>query len=290
MGKPVDNEHSLETRMNTCFRAAGNLALCAALFCLGMSVVHAVRIQAEPATTFLRPGLTVGERLSDVFSKTVSTKGAGFKENVDRISGTADYTVTGVTAKAIVFDEDDRYDGYPASGPVHDIEILRDGITICHAGQCRINDQTSGVIFNPLLWGKAPDQLRADASWELAIAAPWEVGPAGSEQVRVLRIDARNGIVTLTRTGNGTGPSSDDQHREKSGKSMQLITTAGKTIDVSVIPGKASWSGYTTIRRGIIVSDVIMVRRHVTLVSKSGDKFEGEQRSYTLLNLSQDAI
>jgi len=28
----------------------------------------------------------------------------------------------------------------------------------------------------------------------------------------------------------------------------------------------------------------------VTLVSKGGDKFEGEQRSYTLLNLSQDTI
>src|SRR3546814_11577379 len=47
----------------------------------------------------------------------------------------SDLTVTGVTAKAFVFDEDDRYDGHPANGPVHDIEILRDGITNCHAGK-----------------------------------------------------------------------------------------------------------------------------------------------------------
>src|SRR3546814_11797442 len=83
-------------------------------------------VHAEPATSFLRPELKVGEHLSDVFAKTVSTRGAGFEEKVDRISGTADYTVTGVTAKAFVFDEDDRYDGHPANGPVHDIEILRE--------------------------------------------------------------------------------------------------------------------------------------------------------------------
>jgi hypothetical protein len=228
--------------------------------------------------------------LSDVFAKTVSTKGEGFEEKVDRISGTADYTVTGVTAKAFVFDESDRYDGYPASGPVHDIEILRDGITNCHAGKCRINDQTSGVIFNPLLWGKAPDQLRAGTSWDVAIPDPWEIGPAGTEQVRVLRVDPGNGSITLLRTGRGEGMSSDDQSREKRAKPMQITTTARKTVTVSVIPGKASWSGYTTIRRGVIVSDVIMVQRHVTLVSASGEKFEGEQRSYTLLNLSRDAI
>lgn len=267
------------------FRAARHLALYASIFCLGIPGAH-----AESATTFLRPELKVGEHLSDVFAKTVSTRGAGFEEKVDRISGTADYTVTGVTAKAFVFDEADRYDGYPANGPVHDIEILRDGITNCHAGKCRINDQTSGVIFNPLLWGKEPDRLRAGTSWDVAIPKPWEIGPAGTEQVRVLRADPRDGVVTLTRTGSGEGPSSDDQSREKRGKPMQITTTAGKTIEVSVIPGKASWSGYTTIRRGIIVSDVIMVQRHVTLVAASGDRFEGEQRSYTLLNLSQDAI
>ncbi len=127
-------------------------------------------------------------------------------------------------------------------------------------------------------------------TWDVAIPRPWEIGPAGTEQVRVLRVDPRNEVVTLSRTGNGAGLSSDDQSREKSGKPMQITTTAGKTIEVSVIPGETSWSGYTTIRRGIIVSDVIMVRRHVTLVSRSGDKFEGEQRSYTLLNLLPDAI
>ncbi|WP_140805974.1 hypothetical protein [Rhodanobacter glycinis] len=276
--------------MNPRFRAVGKLAFFASIFCLSISSAHASLVHAEPAATFLHPELKVGERLSDVFSKTVSTRGEGFMEKVDRISGTADYKVTGVTAKAIVFDEDDRYDGRPARGPLHDVEILRDGITNCFAGKCRINDQTSGLVFNPLLWGNAPEQLRAGMSWDVAISAPWEIGPAGTEQVRVLRVDPRNGVVTLSRTGNGAGLSSDDQSREKSGKPMQITTTAGRTIEVSLIPGKASWIGYTTIRKGVIVSDVIMVLRHVTLVSRSGDRFEGEQRAYTLLNLTQDAI
>ena len=243
--------------MNPRFRAVGKLAFCASIFCLGISSAHASLAHAEPTATFLRPELKVGERLSDVFSKTVSTRGEGFMEKVDRISGTADYTVTGVTAKAIVFDEDDRYDGHPARGLLHDIEILRDGITNCFAGKCRINDQTSGLVFNPLLWGNAPEQLRAGMSWDVAIPAPWEIGPAGTEQVRVLRADPRDGVVTLIRTGSGEGRSSDDQSREKRGKPMQITTAAAKTIEVPVIPGKASWSGYTTIRRGVIVSDVM---------------------------------
>jgi hypothetical protein len=86
--------------MNPHFHTVGNLAFCASIFCLGVSLAR-----AEPVEAFLRPNLKVGERLSDVFSKTVSIKGAGFKEKVDLISGTADYTVTGVTPRAIVFDE-----------------------------------------------------------------------------------------------------------------------------------------------------------------------------------------
>src|SRR3546814_1774079 len=79
----------MESVMTLRFRAARHLALCASISCLGISWVH-----AEPATSFLRPELKVGEHLSDVFAKTVSTRGAGFEEKVDRISGTADYTVT----------------------------------------------------------------------------------------------------------------------------------------------------------------------------------------------------
>lgn len=260
-------------------------AFLVSVLCPAISLAH-----AEPASAYLVPDLRIGERLSDVFSKAVSIQGAGFEEYVHRVSGSADYAVTGSTPAATVFDEEDRYDGYPSGGVAHDVEILRNGITDCHLGKCTDNDETSGLIFNPLLWGKAPDMLRAGTSWTVRIGKPWEIGPAGSEQVRVIRVDPLNDAVTLARTGSGSGPSSDDQYFQRNGKPVRITTTSGKTIEVTVIPGQAHWSGYTTICKGIIVSDEIMVWRHVTLLSKGGDRFEGEQRSYTLLNLSQDTI
>ena len=39
---------------------------------------------------------------------------------------------------------------------------------------------------------------------------------------------------------------------------------------------------YRQRRRPVVVSDVIMVQRHVTLLSASGDRFDGEQYSPTL--------
>ncbi|OOG43649.1 hypothetical protein [Rhodanobacter sp. C05] len=283
--EPVGNEHSMETVMNPRSRVVATAAFFASIFCLAGSSAC-----AESTAAYLSPNLKVGERLSDVFSKTVSIKGTGFNEKVDRISGSADYTVTGVTPEAFIFDEEGRYDGHPTHGVTHDIKILQDGITNCYKGKCAVDDETSGLTFNSLLWGKAPDDIRAGTTWTVTIPKPWEIGPAGTEQVRVVRVDPLNDVVALTRHGSGSGPSSDDQYRQQSGTPTQITTTAGKTIDVSVIPGQTTWRGYTTICKGVIVSDEIMVQRRVTLVSKGGDKFEGEQRSYTLLDLSQDTI
>jgi hypothetical protein len=271
--------------MKPCPCVVGAAVFLASVLCPAIAFAH-----AASASAYLIPDLKVGERLSDVFSKAVSIQGAGFQEYVHRVSGSADYTVTGTTPAAIVLDETDRYDGYPSGGTAHDVEILRDGITDCHLGKCAVNDETSGLIFNPLLWGKAPDILRAGTRWMAHIGKPWEIGPAGVEQVRVIRVDPLNDVVTLARSGSGSGPSSDDQYDQQNGKPVHITTTAGKSIEVTVIPGEAHWSGYTTVYKGVIVSDEIMVWRHVTLLSKSGDRFEGEQRSYTLLNLSQDAI
>lgn len=275
----------MENTLNSLFRAIAPALFFVSIVGLGISTSH-----ADAVAAYLTPSFKVGEHLSDVFSKTVSIKGSGFREKVSRTGGSADYAVTGVTPNAIIFDEDSRYDGRPSSGVVHDVELLRDGITICYKGKCRIDDDTSGVTFNPLLWGNAPNDIRAGTSWTTTIPKHWEIGPAGTEQVHVIRVDPLNGVITLTRHGRGHGLSSDDQLSQKNGTQMQVTTAAGKKIEVSVIPGEAVWSGYTTIRRGVIVSDEVMVQRHVTLITTSGNKFEGEQRSYTLLNLSQDAI
>ena len=260
------------------FRRADILAhAIAAVLLTSASLAH-----ADPSDAYLKPAVKAGEHLSNVFSKAVSIQGAGFDEYVKRVSGSADYTVTGVTADGIGFSQDYRYDGRP--GGKGDYKVLPDGISDCFDGKCSIDDETSGILFNALLWGPVPKDIHVGSRWTVRVAQSWELGPPGSEEVRVVLLDPANGEITLAREGSGSGVSSDDTAREKNGKPV-TITKDGKDMEVSVIPGVTRWSGYTTIRRGVIVGDVIMVERHVTLTTKTGERFEGEQRSYTLLDL-----
>lgn len=243
--------------------------------------------RADSSDTYLKPSLKVGETLASIFSKTVSITGSGFDEYTKRIAGSANNMVVKVTPEAIDFKTDYRYDGYPSGGG--DYKILQDGITNCINGKCTVNDETSGVLFNPLLWGVIPKDLTVGTQWTAHIARSWEIGPPGTERVQVVRLDPINGVVVLAREGGGTGPSSDDEALKASGKSV-TITRSGKEIAVSVIPGETQWTGYTTVCRGVIVSDVIIVHRHVTMVSKTGETFQGEQRSYTLFNYIQGTV
>lgn len=242
---------------------------------------------ADASDVYLKPVLKTGEHINNMFSKTVSIQGTGFDEYDKRIAGSSSVTVTKIAADGTTFNLDYRYDGY--SNGSGEYKVLADGVSDCFRDKCAINDQTSGVLFNPLLWGPVPKDIHAGSSWTVNIVQPWEIGPTGTEQVRVVRLDPANGEITLAREGSGSGPSSDDEAREKSGKPI-VITQDGKEIEVSVIPGATHWTGYTTIWKGVIIGDVIVVERHVTLVAKSGEKFEGEQRSYTLLNLLRDAV
>lgn len=238
---------------------------------------------AEPSSTYLAPHLKVGESLSSVFSKAVAITGPGFQDVVKRISGTGDEVVTAIHGDEITFNGSGIYDGRPPQKWVH--RRLEDGITDCWNDQCTVNDQTSGTMFNHYLWGNAPREIRVGTSWDVAIAKPWEIGPRGNERVRVLRLDPLNRVITLTREGSGNGPSSDDAYKSE----ITITTTTGKTLDVRVVPGKSHWTGYTTVREGVIIADEILVERHVTLVAATGQKFEGEQRSYTLENLASDS-
>lgn len=236
---------------------------------------------AQPKNPYLQPALKPGEQYENVFSKTVSIRGKGFKTYVGQIGGTAHYVVEKVTPDSVIFDLSYRYDGH-SSGNVQ-ITMLSDQITYCVKGDCHINRQTSGLVFNPLLWGDTPKTLRPGATWTVHITKPWEIGPPGTERVRVLRTDPDNYEITLVRHGHGKSKLLDDKH----GKGISITTDEGETIKVHVIPGKTTWSGYTTICSGIIIGDEIIVKRDVTLVTADGKKFRGTQRTYTLLNLSR---
>ncbi|HZT02294.1 MAG TPA: hypothetical protein VFA39_08545 [Steroidobacteraceae bacterium] len=253
-----------------------SLAACA-LACIAPAAV------AEPSSAYLAPHLKVGESLSSVFSKAVAITGPGFQDVVKRISGTGNEVVTAIRGSEITFNGSGIYDGRPPQKWIH--RRLQDGITDCWNDRCTVNDQTSGTIFNHYLWGNAPQDVRVGTSWAVAIAKPWEIGPQGSERVRVLRLDPLNRVITLTREGGGIGPSSDDAYKNE----ITITTTAGKTLDVRVVPGESHWTGYTTVREGVIIADEILVERHVTLVASTGQRFEGEERSYTLENLASDS-
>jgi hypothetical protein len=105
----------------------------------------------------------------------------------------------------------------------------------------------------------------------------WELGPAGEEEVTVTALDVSTGSVTLLRKGSGEGPFDGEAAQIK-------LTKDGKEYVMDSKPGKASWSGYTTISRGIIISDELLVERTLSLSSKEIGEKTGLQRQYILLS------
>lgn len=242
----------------------------------------ATRAGAEASHAYLTPDLRVGDRLSSVFSKAVAITGPGFQDVVKRISGTGEEQVTAILGGEITMRAQSLYDGRPVQKGIH--KRLADGVSDCWNGQCVVNDETSGTLFNRYLWGDAPQDIHAGSTWRLSIAKAWEIGPPGTERVRVLRLDPLNHEITLTRTGSGSGASSDDAYMHE----MTITTGTGQKLDVQVIPGEAHWSGRTVVREGVIVADEILLERHVTLLAQTGQRLQGEERVYTLENQAPD--
>lgn len=258
----------------------GMTTLAAGIVAAALAVSGSARADT-PSRTFLQPNLTVGERMTHVFSRAISIKGEGFKEYVIRISGTARDTILSIEPRGITLQEHYRYDGHAAGSGRW--KILADGVTHCWKGRCSIDRDTSGIIFSPQLWGHVPGNIHVGSTWTATIAEPWELGPPGKEAVRVVGMDPARHVVTLVRRGSGDYEAGDD-----SAHAITITTGDGKPLQVKVKPGASRWRGRTIVRDGIIVGDTIMVTRQVTLVSASGRTFSGEERAYTLENLLQD--
>lgn len=230
---------------------------------------------AEVAPGYFRLHLTKGTTYRNVFSRAFSIRGAGFDEIVHRESGAATYTVIDTDPDQPVFQSTYRYDGSdPGAGR---LQIRDGGRTHCAHGQCQVDAETSGLSFDPVLWGMPPPDPKPGMTWHVRITQPWELGPAGSETVTVASTDAENQVIMLDREGSGSGESdSEDLH-------TVTLTVGGKTADATIVPGASHWSGQTVFRRGIILSDVLLLERPVTLVSKLGT-FHATERAFTLLN------
>jgi hypothetical protein len=252
--------------------------LTAALFAAFLSAAGTAIAAGSPAASarYFSPSMAAGSRLDTVFSKTVAITGAGFEPLVRRISGSGSDRIRAIDADTVTDDERYEYDGRYAGS---DVLVIRDrGSTYCDVhGKCARNDETSAPIFNSLLWGRVPAELAVGSSWKARIDAPWEIGPPGTEEITVLRLDPARGLITLVRRGNGAGLSSDDIRRR-----AFTIVSHGRSIKVKLSPGPATWNGRATFLRGVTVADEIMLIRPVELVSDSGEKFSAEERIYTI--------
>ena len=234
--------------------------------------------QASPRrdTNFLIPDIKVGEHFSNVFSIASSIKADGFDELVRRNSGSADYTLTQASADhALTFEEHGVYDG---SSDHLGQSVLRDqGAIACSKDHCHTYTDASGLIYNRLMWGQPPAALKDGMVWTVTMDQPWELGAAGLQTVTVVHVDDTDGVVTLKREGTATGAFAGE-----------LLTTTlvkdGRNVTLDVTPGQAHWTGYTTFRHGIVLSDELLVTRADKLNSKETGWVNATKRRYMLLN------
>ena len=242
---------------------------------LVVAPVSAQAASGERSADYLTPQVKLGDRLDSIFSKTVAITGDGFAPIVRRVSGTASDRIAAVSADSIREEEHYLYDGRP--GGSDQVDVRDHGRTNCVDGKCATNDQTSAPLFNSFLWGVIPARVAVGSKWHASIAAPWEIGPAGEEEVAVTRLDRDGGLITLVREGQGAGPSSDD------GPTPKVEVQAGdKKLTCRIVPGRSHWVGTATVVRGVTLADEIMVERPVELIADSGEHFTATERVYTL--------
>ncbi|HEY8928893.1 MAG TPA: hypothetical protein VIM55_06865 [Mucilaginibacter sp.] len=215
-----------------------------------------------------------GEKVGNIYSRTIAYSGDGFNDLVQRVSGSSVYKVTNDNYLGPEFEETDLYDGRPAATG-HSI-IGRSGQG-SYNGKTFMNTSASGLLFSELVWGKLPAKLHEGDSWQVELTQAWELGGPGTQTVTVMQMDAEHHTITLKREGNSEGFFDGDA------KQIPITTKDGKKLTADVLPGTAHWTGYTIFKNGVVISDELLVTRPITI--KAGDvSWSGNQREYILLN------
>ncbi|NML37230.1 hypothetical protein HHL17_08465 [Chitinophaga sp. G-6-1-13] len=240
-----------------------------------MMIIGLIPYQANSQTSScLSPHLSKGDTLANIYSRTIAMTGEGFAPLVFRISGSSAYKVTDGHPARPAFMETDLYDGRPENRSATVIGL--DGNNIWQ-DKPYANTSASGLMYNSLIWGQAPAQLHEGDTWKHTISVPWELGGPGTQTITVMALDNEHQTVTLKREGYSEGFYDNDA------KQMDIATNDGKKLRVTVKPGTSHWTGYTTFRQGIVISDALLVTRPVLLTSDE-QHFSGQQRQYILLN------
>lgn len=251
------------------------------MLCFALTLNAAASEKGIEADRCLTTKVQVAQEIGNIFSRTISFQVDGYDEFVQLVSGTGIYKILESTPEQIVFDSKFRYDGHPVSAGK--TTVKDGGRTVCWKEKCSPWTDASGVSFNPLFWGNPMGMLRAGQSWTVDIPVPRELGPAGTQTVRVVSIDPLNDGITLERKGKVEGEAENEIRK------VPLVKDK-RTYVVDVTPGKASWSGYTTFRRGLIVGDVLLVQRPVKVSSKEIGEATGVERQYILLNAAPSGL
>lgn len=242
---------------------------------LSGDLLHCAKKDVLKSADYFTPDVLPGQTYNTVFSRTISFKGDAIDEFVRRAAGTASTTVTKVGKDEIDSDDVWRYDGIQEG---HASSERKDsGRTACSNGKCSTATDASGTFYNALFWGRPPDTIQAGMTWVVHIDIPWELGPAGDQTVTVLLVDPTSGTVILKREGSGAGGYAGDL------KQIPVVRS-GKTYKVDVTPGPSHWIGQTILRRGVVLSDELLVERPVTLSSTDFGTVSANERQFILLN------
>jgi hypothetical protein len=152
------------------------LFLTALLLTAGFGRADAPTTPHANSEWFFSLHLTKGEKVSNIFSRTIAYHGKDFTDLVQRVSGTGVYTVIDNNPQAPVFESDGLYDGRPESKASYTIQSNGQSI---YNGKAYQDASASGLLFNSLIWGVPPPLLREGSGWENMIPQAWELGGAG---------------------------------------------------------------------------------------------------------------
>jgi hypothetical protein len=229
---------------------------------------------SDSSDWFFKLDLSKGEKLSNVFSRNVAYHGEGFTDVVQRVSGTATYTVIENNPFSLVFESTSLYDGRPEGKGKYAVKTNGQSIYNDKPYQ---DDGASGLLYNSFIWGVPPSKVHEGDEWIVNISQPWELGGPGQQTVKVMQLDKLHHSITLKREGSGEGFYDHDA------KQVTVTLKDGKKVKMDIVPGKSNWSGYTIFENGVVISDELLVNRPISLKNDSLS-FSAQQREYILLN------
>jgi hypothetical protein len=218
--------------------------------------------------------LMKGDTLANVYARTIAYTGDEFLPVVYRVSGSSTYEVVDNNGSNVVFNETDHYDGQPESKAVAIIGLSG---TNSYNGKTFINSSASGLLYSELIWGPIRGELQEGDSWQHTISQPWELGGPGVQVITVIALDKANETITLQREGHSKGFFDGDLQQ------LNVTTKNDKKLKMEITPGPAWWTGYTTFKNGVVISDELLVSRNIMLFA-DGLHLSGHQREYILLN------